>query len=148
MSENINDYIQKGVYGTRQSKPDERRLFLGSLRERAVFVLINDQVIQEQGVKELEQKMIEHPKAQLLFNGHLNLKQLNPYRQIALKHQFNYSIVEEKNNQKAYGIVLCYDHAVDADHIYLKEVETNQQTNHASEKKTSLWQRWFGTGDL
>ncbi len=40
-------YLQQGMYGPLQTKPDERHLFLGSPRERVIIALTKGQVFSD-----------------------------------------------------------------------------------------------------
>ncbi|WP_017473537.1 YueI family protein [Amphibacillus jilinensis] len=149
MPKNIDDYLNEGIYGAQQTKPDERRLFLGSLRERAVFVLTVEQIKQGVGVQELDDKLDSHRDAKLLLNGQILFDKLTPYRRLALKYDTDYTLVDEKSNQSAYGLVLCYDYAINHDEIFLNDKEplidddTKEQVNH----KRPLWKKLLGYED-
>ncbi|WP_440896898.1 YueI family protein [Amphibacillus sp. Q70] len=144
MGKNIDDYLNEGIHGTRQTNPDERRKFLGSLRERAAFVLTSEQITNKIGLNDLNQKLAEHPDAQLLLNGLVPFEKLNPYRHLAIKHDISYTIIDEKNNTSAYGLVLCYDHAVDIEEIHFKEKQPDDDDNQQEEQKPSFWKKLFG----
>lgn len=45
--EQIDLYLQQGIYGTPETKPEERNKFLGTLRERIELALTNGQVRQK-----------------------------------------------------------------------------------------------------
>lgn len=141
MSNNIDDYLSEGIHGPRQTNPDERRKFLGSLRERTVFILTKEQIIQQLGIDQLDKKLTEHPDTQLLLNGLIPFEKLNPYRQVAIKHDNSYTIIDAKENKTAYGLVLCYDHAVDIEEISLKEEQPKQKKQE--KQKRSFFKKLF-----
>ena len=145
MSKNMDDYLQEGMYGQKQTKPDERRLFLGSLRERAAFVLTRDQIRDNVGLTVFEEELQKHPDAYLLFNGLLSLATLSGYRRLALKHGIRYTIVDEKTNESGYGLVLTYDHAVDLRDIFYREPKVEEQVT--TPKKRSWFDKLFGMHD-
>lgn len=63
MSNNIDDYIQRGIYGDKETKPSERRKYLGTIRERIVIALTQGQV-RERGVyKEVEEAIKNNKEA-------------------------------------------------------------------------------------
>ena len=68
---NIDDYLQKGIYGEKQTKPEERRRFLGTLRERIVVALKKGQVMEQDTYSELEVLMKKYPDATLYLNGNI-----------------------------------------------------------------------------
>lgn len=54
---NLDDYLQKGMYGEKQLKPDEKRKYLGTFRERIVVALKKSQVMEKQIYPEVEDLM-------------------------------------------------------------------------------------------
>lgn len=144
MSKNMDDYLQEGIYGAKQTKPDERRLFLGSLRERAAFVLTQQQVNQQKGIQAFDEALKKHQDVELLFNAQHSLNTLSPYRRLALKHEKNYTIIDEDSNKHAYGIVVAYNHAVDLDDIFYKEATPVQKDKEAPKSKPSFFDKLFG----
>lgn len=53
--ESVDFYLQQGIFGHAETKPDERRMFLGSLRERALLALTKGQVSRNKPYQEVEQ---------------------------------------------------------------------------------------------
>ncbi len=43
----VEDYLTQGIHGAKETNPDERRKFLGTLRERVEIALIQGQVMEE-----------------------------------------------------------------------------------------------------
>src|SRR5690606_20146736 len=106
------------MYGVKEIKPDERRKFLGTIRERIVVALTKSQVMEKGVYPEVIQLMKEHPKAVLLLNGDLDYSYLSDYIHKARAKQIQFSIVANKNNDTNIGLVLTYDYAIDKDDIY------------------------------
>ena len=40
----VDEYLQQGIYGIKEIKPEERKKYLGTLRERVIAVLYQSQV--------------------------------------------------------------------------------------------------------
>lgn len=118
---NVDEYLQKGIYGAKQTKPEERKKYLGTLRERIVVTLTNGQVMEKGVYPEVEQFMKENPKATLLLNGNLDYSYLSDYIATATKHNINFSIVTDKTHETNIGLVLTYDYAIDKDEIYIQK---------------------------
>ncbi|RDI41233.1 YueI family protein [Falsibacillus pallidus] len=137
----VDDYIQKGIYGEKQTKPDERRKFLGTLRERIVVAITKSQVRDKNILDELDEIISSHKKAKMLLNGEMDYSYLSPFIKLANKHRLSFSIVENKQSSTDIGLILAYDHAIDKEEIYLKQEETEQPA--ATEKKQSLFQKLF-----
>lgn len=66
---NVDDYLQEGIYGTPETKPSERKQYLGTIRERVILVLTKGQVMQGTAKKELSSRMKQYKDATLLLNG-------------------------------------------------------------------------------
>ncbi|GGM40848.1 hypothetical protein GCM10011351_28830 [Paraliobacillus quinghaiensis] len=141
---NIDDYLQEGMYGAKEINPAERKVFLGTLRERVVFVLTKGQVMKAKGLKELEQKIIAHPDATILLNGNITFRYFKPYRQLATKHNVLYTTVNNRDAESNYGLVLTYGHAVDHEDIFLEEKKAPKVEQ---KKKNSFWKKLFGINE-
>ncbi|MCJ7839383.1 YueI family protein [Lederbergia sp. NSJ-179] len=116
---NIDDYLEKGMYGEKQTKPEERKKFLGTLRERIVVALTKGQVMEKGTYPEVVQLMKEHPEATLLLNGDLDYTYLSDYIAMATKNHLSFSIVTNRTHVTDIGLVLTYDYAIDKEDIYI-----------------------------
>ncbi|WP_062352745.1 YueI family protein [Bacillus kwashiorkori] len=138
---NLDDYLTKGMYGEKQIKADERRKFLGTIRERVVVVLTNEQIYEDKLSKQIGDYMKSNPKAKLLLNGAINYDFLRKYIQLADKHHIPFTIVN-KDTETNIGLVLTYDYAIDKENIYLKDeddlLETEQTPKSTNEETGGL----------
>ncbi|WP_246367001.1 YueI family protein [Paraliobacillus salinarum] len=146
MKKDVDDYLQEGIYGAKEINPSERKIFLGTIRERVVFVLTKGEVMKAKGINELEEKMIENPEARILLNGNITFRFFKPYRQIASKHNTLYTTVNNRDAKSDYGLVLTFDHAVDYsdEDIVLQETPVVEAPK---KEKTSFWSKLFGSND-
>lgn len=129
----IDDYLDNGIYGQKQTKPDERRKFLGSLRERIVIALTQSQVREKGVYKEVQESLKKHPDAKLLLNGNMSYSFLSKYIKLADTYHVSFSMVTNKEVETDIGLVLAYDHAIDKEEIYVKE--KNEKTSEAKTKQ-------------
>ncbi|KAB7672454.1 YueI family protein [Bacillus sp. B1-b2] len=125
---NLDDYLQKGMYGAKETKPEERRKFLGSLRERVVIALTQAQVIEKKVYTEIEEAIKSNSGAKLYLNGHLDYSYLSKYMKVANQLKMEYTIVTNKDGDSEIGLLIAYDHAIDKDEIYVKE--SSHETEH------------------
>ncbi|MDL4841167.1 YueI family protein [Aquibacillus rhizosphaerae] len=125
MKKDIDDYLQDGIYGTKEINPSERKVFLGSLRERIVLALTKGQVMKNNGVDQLEIAMKAYPEAKLLLNGNVSYRFFKPYKAAASKNNIPYTSVKNRNAKSNYGLVLTLEYAIDKEDIHLKEQEKN-----------------------
>ncbi|UQD50916.1 DUF1694 domain-containing protein [Bacillus methanolicus] len=137
--QNVNDYILQGIHGKKETKPDERRKFLGILRERIVAALTQHQVRENGVYKEMETLMKENPNAHLYLNGNMNYSYLSKYMKVAKKYKIESTIVTNKVHDTEIGLVLAYDFAIDKEEIYImKQKEENPQPQKGKSQKGLL----------
>lgn len=144
MSGNVDDYIQQGIHGTIETKPDERRKFLGTIRERIVIVLTKEQV-REKGIYiQVEDAIKENRKARLYLNGNINYRVLAKYTKIASKYDVSYRFVTNKNHNSEIGLVLAYDHAINKEEIFVtREISTTEPQKSTKKSPLSLIAKLF-----
>ena len=140
----VDDYIEQGIYGKKEINPDERRRFLGTLRERIVIALSNTQVRGNKIFPSVEEEVKNNKDAIMYLNGHIDYSYLSKYVQLALKYKVPYTIVNNKEYSSPIGMVLAYDYAIDREEIYIQE--NNLQVQNVSQekepkKKISFWKK-------
>ncbi|MCG3086376.1 YueI family protein [Sporosarcina cyprini] len=134
MSNNVDDYIQQGMYGHKETKRAERKKFLGTIRERIVIALTLGQV-RERGIyKQVEESIKENKAAHLYLNGTINYAVLSKYTKIASKNNVLYTIVTNLEADTDIGLVLAYDHAIDKEEIFVEKKEPLPKTETKSKK--------------
>ncbi|KAB7705947.1 DUF1694 domain-containing protein [Bacillus aerolatus] len=130
----VDDILQEGIYGKKEIKPEERRRFLGTLRERIVAVLLQGQVREKEVYPELIELMKKHPQAKLYLNGTLDITYLKKYIAAAEKNKLGYTVVVNKNHHTDIGLVLAYDHAIDKEEIFLVRQQKKQKLKPVKKK--------------
>ena len=135
---NIDDYLQNGIYGQKQTKPEERRKFLGTLRERIVVALKKGQVMEGCFFSEIEELLKEHRQAALYLNGDIPYSNLAHYIKMAEKHKIVFSIVSNPDHQTDIGLVLAYDHAIDKEEIYLEKKKPEETKDKQASTSFSI----------
>jgi uncharacterized protein YueI len=130
----LDDYLQQGIHGAKQTKPDERRRFLTTLRERVVIALTQAQVMKKGVEPQIEQLMDENPQAHLFLNGNIPYTYLSKYIKAAEKRDIEFTIVTNKEYDSELGLVLAHDHAIDKEDIYLSK-KISPVAQPAKEKK-------------
>ncbi|KAB2331659.1 YueI family protein [Bacillus mesophilum] len=143
MADHVDEYLQKGMYGEKQTKPDERRKFLGTLRERIVLALTQPQVRKNGINHEAEKAMKENSQAHLYLNGNMNYEYLSKYIKSASKYKVEYTIVTNKEHNSEIGLVLAYDYAIDKESIFVDDDKPQIQPE-TKKQKTGFFARLFG----
>jgi uncharacterized protein YueI len=124
----VDEVLEQGIYGPLETKPDERRKFLGTLRERIVVALTKSQVAETAVYPQVEQHMKEKPQSHLFLNGNMNYEDLSKYVKLATKYKIEHTLVTNKEHDSEIGLVLAMDHAIDKEDIYItKKVPAQQQ---------------------
>ncbi len=132
---NVEDYLQQGIYGQKEINPDERRKFLGTLRERIVIALTQGQVMQEGIFQEVEDALKVNQGAKLLLNGNIDYSYLSKYTKLSNQYNVEYTIVTNKEHNTDIGLVLAYDHAVDKEEIYITQKKIENEESKGTPKK-------------
>ncbi|WP_174733583.1 YueI family protein [Mesobacillus harenae] len=133
----VDEYLQQGMYGAKQTKPDERRKFLSTLRERVVIALTQSEVRTKGIPNQVDNLMKENREAHLFLNGNMDYSYLSKYVKLAKKLSISYTLVTNQEHDSELGMVLAYDHAIDKEDIYLTDVKT-EITPKAEQKKGLL----------
>ncbi|WP_053217531.1 YueI family protein [Virgibacillus senegalensis] len=143
---NMEDYLEEGLYGAKQTKPAERKKYLGTLRERILLALKKSQVMQQQGFAELEAEMKAHPNAKLLLNGKINSRFFKAYKKLAKQHNIAYTSVTNNEADTDIGAVLTSNSAVDRESIFVeeKEQQSASQQKDTPQGVKARFKKWFG----
>ena len=113
----VEDVLQQGIYGPLETKPEERRKYLGTLRERIIVALTKSQVAETNIYPQVEQSMKQYPQAQLLLNGNMAYEELSKYVKLAAKNKLEHKIVTNKEHDTDIGLVLAMNTAIDKKEI-------------------------------
>jgi uncharacterized protein YueI len=132
----VDDYLQQGIYGQKQTKPDERRKYLGTIRERIVFALTQKQVRRKGTLPQAESLMKENKGAHLYLNGNMSYTYLSKYIKLAGKYDIQYTMVTNKEHNTDIGLVLAYGHAIDKEEIYIDETKVSKPVEPKTKKKS------------
>ncbi|MFJ7638079.1 YueI family protein [Peribacillus sp. NPDC097225] len=136
MSRKVEDYLEQGIYGTKEIKPGERREFLGTLRERVIIVLTKSQVFENNIYPEIENRMKQYPRANLLLNGQMDYQYLGKYIKLSNQYKIPYKIVLNKEYNSDLGLVLAEKNAIDKGNIYIEKEK--EKSKPKTVKKNSL----------
>lgn len=144
-TKNVDDYLTEGIYGSRQTKPSERKQFLGTIRERIVIALTKGQIMSDKGLDELDKAMKANQEAKLPINGDVSHKFLKEEKALANKYNIPYTEVTNEDADTDIGAVLTYDYAIEKKHIFIDDEadETTEEKAEASESLFGKIKRWL-----
>ncbi|MEH7235060.1 YueI family protein [Bacillus sp. JJ1562] len=143
---NVDEYLQQGIHGTKEIKPEERKKFLGTIRERVEFALTQTQVRENKVYQEIQDACKKSNKVHMYLNGHLDYSSLSKYVKLAGANHIEYTIVTNKDYNSDLGLVLAFDHAIDKEDIYISnKVKQVLPQQKKAEKKGlfSLFKKTF-----
>ncbi len=123
----LDEVLQQGIHGPLETKPEERRKYLGTLRERIVVALQKIQVAEAEIYPQVEQAMKKYSQAHLFLNGSMNYGVLSKYVKIAAKNKIEHTIVSNKEHDTEIGLVLAVNHAIDKEEIFITKMAAVQQ---------------------
>ncbi|MBM6619596.1 YueI family protein [Bacillus suaedaesalsae] len=120
MKKDIEDYITEGIAGPLETKPDERREYLGTIRERVIIALKQGQVREKNlYITDLEKIMKQYPTAKMFLNGNMEYRALSPFVKLASDLNIPYTLSVNGEYNSDFGLVLATDHAIDLEDISL-----------------------------
>ncbi|MDC2866408.1 YueI family protein [Bacillus sp. BP-3] len=128
-NKNVEDYLQEGIYGQKQNKPEERNMFLSTLRERVEIALTIGQVMQTNVYPEIKNTMSSEQKLTLYVNGTVAYSHLSKYIKLANEKQVPFTIVQNKDANTPIGLVLAHSTAVEKEHIFVEDEIYRQEMN-------------------
>jgi len=140
----VDDILNEGIYGPKEIKPEEKRKFLGTFRERVILALKKAQVREQEIYPQVEQAMKENGGAQLLLNGDIDYEHLSKYVKLAQKHNVEHTIVANKEYDTDLGLVLAMDNAINKEDIDVVKAEPPVQ--QPPQKKASFFAKLFKRG--
>jgi uncharacterized protein YueI len=145
LKKDIDDYLNEGIYGVKETKAGERKEFLGTLRERTIFALTEGEVVQQKGVRQLTDAMKQYPDASLRLSGEVRTRFFKPYKKAAADYSIPYTSVTNQDVDADLALVLHVDHAINKKDIYLHEEETNtaEDVEEKEESFTSMLKNIF-----
>ncbi|MDN6640641.1 MAG: YueI family protein [Tetragenococcus sp.] len=146
MSDELQNHLDKGMYGTPSVNPDEQRKFLGTFRERVYIRMTIQQMKQDSNKKKLEKHLSDYPEASVLINGNVNQTLQTSYIQIVMNANLKFTVVDtDLNENDDSGLLVVSDKAVNEDTIDIVEKfsdDKTQESQNTSEKK-GLWHNLF-----
>ncbi len=141
----MDDILQQGIHGAKEIKPEERKKFLGTIRERVEFALTQSQVRENKVYQEIQDICKKHNGVHMYLNGHVDYRFLSKYVKLAGANNIEYTIVTNKDHNSDLGLVLAFDHAIDKDDIFVSKVRPVLPQQKSTEKKGlfSLFKKTF-----
>ncbi|WP_179395637.1 YueI family protein [Lacticaseibacillus absianus] len=138
--------LNNRLYGAPQTNPDERRHYLGSLRERAALFITNDEMTTAAALPAVKRAIATHrgdPHFKLLLNGKLSPALTAPFMAAANQADFPFTLVNDETASEAAtgcGALITSDQAIEQSEIRLTTTPPKPQDQ---DKPTGFFARFF-----
>ncbi|MDN6362194.1 MAG: YueI family protein [Tetragenococcus koreensis] len=146
MADELQNHLDKGMYGTPSVNPDEQRKFLGTFRERVYIRMTIQQMKQDSNKKILENHLSDYPDASVLINGNASESVQSNYIQIAMKAKLKFTVVDsDLKGDDDSGLLVVANKAVNEDTIDIAEKfnSENTQSPQSTSEKKGFWHKLF-----
>lgn len=150
-SKNVQDYLDNALYGAPEIKPDEKRKYLGTFRERVVFIMTLSEAEQVSYQSFCQDKFKEYPSGTLLINANSPLTIQNRLMQQAQQAHVNFRMVDTDIKQlKTEDIVIVFavETAINLEDISVKITNQRKKREDSNKqetdsKKSNFFKRLF-----
>ncbi|WP_125980191.1 YueI family protein [Loigolactobacillus iwatensis] len=148
----VEDFLKDRMSGTPQTKPDERRRYLGSLRER-VYLLATVAEINDERTLPAFKKIVpqyDTKQTKLLLNGKLDQGRLQPYLSFAAANNLPFTMISDETaqtNADAVGLLLVAPQAVNVTEVAITQYYEKPSTETNAKKRPSLLDNLFHRND-
>lgn len=107
----LQEALIRGITGGAETLPEERALFLSTIRERIYLALTNKQVIHKGMYSEVTDLMKEQKNLHLFINGQLSYSLYSNYIKEATKYHIPFTVVNDGHDTPI-GLVLASNLAI------------------------------------
>ena len=151
MTEDLNTRVSNAAQGiTPQTKPDERRRFLGSLRERVLVRMTNSEVQDPKLTSLFLQHFKDYVGYNILINGNLHDNFVDQVETYCSKYETSFTIVNNetaKTGPDDSAILVVASSAINKMRIEISQVYPPEmpkaQLADTNQKKAGFWHRLF-----
>jgi len=145
-NDQLQQHLESAMHGTPQTNPDERRRYLGSLRERVFLSMTNQQLAQADYQKLFESHLTEFKDYQVLLNGKNSAA--TGYLAALSAKSIPFTLVNNETahtDSTAFGLLVVAADAINCDPIAIELKYATTTTNKPVEKpeKDSFFKRLF-----
>ena len=147
----IQDYLDKGMYGAPQIKPDEQRKYLGTFRERVVFAMVSIETESTDYDAFCLEQFKKYPTGTLSINANCSLKTQNHFMKLAQQAHINFKMVdsdEDKLSSDEIAMVFSLETAINLEDISVKKRNFSLSKKETTDtqppkQRTGLLTRFF-----
>lgn len=127
--DDLQQHLNNSIYGPPQTNPDERRQYLGSLRERVFLRVRNQDIELPRALTAMQNALTAHQGSdyKLLINGKMGPDLTAPYMTAASKANIQFTMVNDGTanlRPEGSGVLLVARQAINQPNIDLPALET------------------------
>ncbi|HHY21216.1 MAG TPA: YueI family protein [Bacilli bacterium] len=119
MDDKVLEILERGIYGTPETKPDERRLFLSTIRERIFLALTKRQVIRKGMYNEVISLIRSKKGIRLYINGDIGYSFYANYVKEGSKHSVPFTVVAPEKPTPIGLVIATENQAVEEKKIFI-----------------------------
>lgn len=148
MTDELQQHLDKGRYGTPLVNPDEQHKYMGTFRERCYLSMTIAQMKNPTDKDSFLTELKKHEDATILLNGQMPERLQGEYIQLATKNNAKFTVVNDfvDANPDSFGLLLVAKEAVNEPVIDVEKKypeENEEKTEQKPEKKTGFFERLF-----
>ncbi|MDR0922096.1 MAG: YueI family protein [Lactobacillales bacterium] len=151
MTDEVQERLEQGMYGTPKIKPDELKKYMGTYRERVFLTMTIEEMKNDAYTLALEKELDnEEETVSLNLNGEMDTDLQTKYIKLAKQYDITFTLVNNdvKNTPDSLGLVLYGKEAVNVSVVdvaekYPNAVEELLPKKEEPEKKESFWKKIF-----
>ncbi|MGK0552144.1 YueI family protein [Enterococcus faecalis] len=145
--DDLQQHLDKGMYGTPLINPEEQHKYMGTFRERCYLTMTVAEMKNAQHHQHLLTELTKHPDAFVLLNGSISSELQGTYVKLLNDQATKFTIVNNfvENAPDAFGLIVAAKEAVDEPVIDIdqKYPQLAKTQSEVPKPKKNFWQRLF-----
>lgn len=136
-NKNVQDYIDKGLSGAPQLRPEEKNIYLGNYRERVIFTVNKSELKRMIAFNLLEKEMKLYPDGHLFIHSQIASSFLTKCMEDSKSCNYQFTIVTKENppSDDTICIVLASSKAINLENVSLTTKYPPAKEKTVPEKK-------------
>ena len=145
--QDVNDRLNNAMYGTPQTLPDQRRQYLGSLRERVLLAIRVKDLDNPRTFDLFKKHLADFPDRSALVNGKIDHQKMGPYLKLLAQEDFPFTLVnkpETPSEDDSFALLIIAQQAVDQKVVDLLDMyPLTSPSKPVTTDKASAKKGWF-----
>jgi uncharacterized protein YueI len=144
--DDLQQRLDKGMYGTPLINPEEQHKYMGTFRERCYLTMTVAEMKVARNRQHLLEELKKHPETTVLLNGSISSDLQGTYVKLLNDQGVRFTIVNNfvENEPDALGLIVAAKEAVNEPVIDVEEKYPAPAPEATKEpQKKSFWQRLF-----